>query len=484
VIPAKLPAGSKRAQQQRVVWAAQRSPRPGKLKIKAGAMAASKDIKGLDMSLDAFIKMQAEEKAKRAKLQPQDKQPPQQQQKQQGAQGKPFGRPGQAQQGGRGRGNGHVGGGGRGGFQQQRPGFGPRPQQGFGPGNQQAAMQQQQRSMAGGIAHPSLAAHLQQQQMLLLQHRAMHQQQMQQQQQQAKQANNRLAPRCYFDRATQEVVVKVKDVPIVTIKQTGDAVLNSGGWATQATLQAMNDSLAAIGIRITANGDVSAGNWSVTDGRSLARFSDGMVVPAKGGMHQSRGEQVLQAFQMNKQQGQGGMGGMGGPGLEAAAMGMGMGPGAGMGMGMGAGLGVAGSGAAAPGVAQGNGASESQLGHVALGHRALGWPLCWRLCWMRGCQWPQGAGRRRMALACAPVATLPDASTCVTPPAAACLDSCRPAPPLPCPPPQARCWACSSSTCTCSSSCSCSSSRRGRWWRTSTWWARGSSRATERRLTR
>jgi hypothetical protein len=81
-----------------------------------------------------------------------------------------------------------------------------------------------------------------------------------------------------------------------------------------------------IGIRITANGDVSAGNWSVTDGRSLARFADGMLIPAKGAMHLSRGEQVLQAFQAHKQQQQQQRhGGMGGPGMGVAAAGLGAG---------------------------------------------------------------------------------------------------------------------------------------------------------------
>jgi hypothetical protein len=34
-----------------------------------------------------------------------------------------------------------------------------------------------------------------------------------------------------------------------------------------------------------ANGDPADGNWSVSDGRSLTRFQEGMVVAAKGDLH-------------------------------------------------------------------------------------------------------------------------------------------------------------------------------------------------------
>ncbi len=44
------------------------------------------------------------------------------------------------------------------------------------------------------------------------------------------------------------------------------------------TLASLNDALNVIGIRITApGGSVQAGDWSITDGRALMRYFDGVV---------------------------------------------------------------------------------------------------------------------------------------------------------------------------------------------------------------
>ena len=57
----------------------------------------------------------------------------------------------------------------------------------------------------------------------------------------------------------------------------------------------MNDALNCIGIRITAPiGDPKNGEWSISDGKSLTRYVDGVVIPAKGASW--RGQQVLEEF--------------------------------------------------------------------------------------------------------------------------------------------------------------------------------------------
>lgn len=44
------------------------------------------------------------------------------------------------------------------------------------------------------------------------------------------------------------------------------------------TLASMNDALNVLGIRVTApGGDIRAGEWSITDGRALTRYYDGVV---------------------------------------------------------------------------------------------------------------------------------------------------------------------------------------------------------------
>lgn len=64
----------------------------------------------------------------------------------------------------------------------------------------------------------------------------------------------------------------------------------------EANIASMNDALNPIGIRITApGGDVTTGQWSISDGKSLVRYADGVVLPGKG--ETQRGQQVLEAFQ-------------------------------------------------------------------------------------------------------------------------------------------------------------------------------------------
>eukprot|EP00887_Chlorella_sp_A99_P005879 scaffold1.g5879.t1 len=102
---------------------------------------------------------------------------------------------------------------------------------------------------------------------------------------------------CCEDAETGDVVFKFKRTELVRISPAGAVTLTSGGYHTNATLAALNDGLNLLGIRVTAPaGDAAAGDWSISDGRSLARFYDGVVLPAKGPQHTARGQQLLQAF--------------------------------------------------------------------------------------------------------------------------------------------------------------------------------------------
>ena len=44
------------------------------------------------------------------------------------------------------------------------------------------------------------------------------------------------------------------------------------------------------------SGDVRSGEWSISDGRSLTRFAEGVVLPAKGPQQAGRARQLLLAF--------------------------------------------------------------------------------------------------------------------------------------------------------------------------------------------
>ncbi|KAL4422173.1 hypothetical protein ABPG77_006862 [Micractinium sp. CCAP 211/92] len=94
-----------------------------------------------------------------------------------------------------------------------------------------------------------------------------------------------------------DVVFRFMQTDLVRVDPSGAITLSSGGYHNANTLASLNDALNLIGIRITCpSGDVSGGEWSISDGRSLTRFADGVVLPAKGQQHAGRGRQLLQAF--------------------------------------------------------------------------------------------------------------------------------------------------------------------------------------------
>lgn len=72
----------------------------------------------------------------------------------------------------------------------------------------------------------------------------------------------------------------------------GDVTLDSGGDHTEERLAAMNAALSHINMSVKQVGE----NWSVSDGKGLVRFADGMKLPAKGPLTAGRAMVLLQAL--------------------------------------------------------------------------------------------------------------------------------------------------------------------------------------------
>ncbi|KAK9906370.1 hypothetical protein WJX75_000703 [Coccomyxa subellipsoidea] len=96
---------------------------------------------------------------------------------------------------------------------------------------------------------------------------------------------------CFTRVESGEVVVKLKGTEIVRVSAAGDITLDSGGSKRSEVFKALQRALTAVGVRLS---DLGNEQWSLSDGRSLTRFTDGVVLPGKGGMSASRGK-LLQA---------------------------------------------------------------------------------------------------------------------------------------------------------------------------------------------
>jgi hypothetical protein len=87
------------------------------------------------------------------------------------------------------------------------------------------------------------------------------------------------------------------------VRPSGEVVLDTCATRTKAMLGALNQALNKINLRVTALPTPAAAAgvaprevvWNVSDGRSLQRFEDGMVVPAKGTATAARGRLLLRA---------------------------------------------------------------------------------------------------------------------------------------------------------------------------------------------
>jgi len=89
------------------------------------------------------------------------------------------------------------------------------------------------------------------------------------------------------------------------VRPSGEVVLDTCATRTKAMLGALNQALNKINLRVTALPTPAAAAgvaprevvWNVSDGRSLQRFEDGMVVPAKGTATAARGRLLLRALE-------------------------------------------------------------------------------------------------------------------------------------------------------------------------------------------
>lgn len=92
------------------------------------------------------------------------------------------------------------------------------------------------------------------------------------------------------------VVVSFQEAAIVRVAPNGDVQLAAAGVASDTMLRALNEALTKIELKVVPVGDPAEGNWNVSDGRSLVRFYEGMIVPSKGPVTASRARRLMGAL--------------------------------------------------------------------------------------------------------------------------------------------------------------------------------------------
>jgi hypothetical protein len=105
------------------------------------------------------------------------------------------------------------------------------------------------------------------------------------------------APRLkYFVDETGTVVVAagVGKQEYVRVTPAGDITVLIGSTFSKDKLNLLNQLLNPINVRLTCSAeDPSSGNWMISDGKTLRRFEDGVVLAGKGQM--GRGQAVMDA---------------------------------------------------------------------------------------------------------------------------------------------------------------------------------------------
>lgn len=101
-------------------------------------------------------------------------------------------------------------------------------------------------------------------------------------------------PQARLDEETGEVTVTFKGKEIVKVSRGGVITLDSGGVRGPAVFMALNAVLNVVGISITR--PKKDDEWSISDGRSLTRFRDGVVLQCKGPQSAQRGPKIVAAF--------------------------------------------------------------------------------------------------------------------------------------------------------------------------------------------
>lgn len=85
-------------------------------------------------------------------------------------------------------------------------------------------------------------------------------------------------------------MVRLRKQDILKVSRLGEVTLDSGGTKTQEMFRTLNNALSPLGVRIT---DAGNGQWSISDGHSLTRFQDGVVLPSKGAASAQRAKALL-----------------------------------------------------------------------------------------------------------------------------------------------------------------------------------------------
>eukprot|EP00889_Picochlorum_renovo_P007120 jgi/Picre1/34150/NNA_001625.t1 len=94
---------------------------------------------------------------------------------------------------------------------------------------------------------------------------------------------------CYLNNEGN-VAIGFDGTDVVQIAQNGDVKIHLDGKRDDELVESLNYTLAPIGIKLTKKGE----EMSVSDGRALVRYHDGIVLGGKGNMF--RGSMVMTAF--------------------------------------------------------------------------------------------------------------------------------------------------------------------------------------------
>lgn len=94
---------------------------------------------------------------------------------------------------------------------------------------------------------------------------------------------------CYLNNEGN-VAITLDGTDVVQIAPNGDVKIHLSGKRDDELIESLNYTLSPIGVKLTKKGE----ELSVSDGRALVRYHDGIVLGGKGNMY--RGTMVMNAF--------------------------------------------------------------------------------------------------------------------------------------------------------------------------------------------
>lgn len=102
---------------------------------------------------------------------------------------------------------------------------------------------------------------------------------------------------CFVDEEGN-VAITFDGLTMVRIARNGDVMIDTHGRHQRAVAKSLSFTLAPIGIKFSTKGEDSYddSDWNVSDGRTLVRFSDGVVLKSKGMIDCNRGTIVMNQF--------------------------------------------------------------------------------------------------------------------------------------------------------------------------------------------